>query len=161
LALAKNLNRNRWDADNAYLILQKSRYLKLIEFFPLAIGAVIGAYLGHRIVESPVAVYGLPVKVLTVNVLGSFALILFLILSIGLNFYSKYTLITAVGFCCSFTTISSFALETNNLLYNNRFGLVALNIIANVGLSLGAIFRGRMLCWRSFLVENENVGANN
>ena len=119
--------------------------MKWIEFVLLAVGAVIGAYLRYRLVESPVAVYGLPVNVLVVNILGSFVLGLFSVMSIGLNLDPKYTLLTAVGFCGSFTTMSSFALETSNLLDGNRFSLLALNILANVGLSLGAIFGGRML----------------
>ena len=48
--------------------------MKLIEFALLAIGAVVGAYLRYRIVESQVAIYGLPVNVLIVNILGSFIL---------------------------------------------------------------------------------------
>jgi CrcB protein len=39
--------------------------------------------------------------------------------------------------------MSSFALESTNLLEANRFTLLALNILANVGLSLGAIIGGR------------------
>jgi len=116
-----------------------------IEFVLLAVGAVIGAYLRYRLVESPVAVYGLPINVLIVNILGSFVLGLFSVMSIGLNLDPKYTLLMAVGFCGSFTTMSSFALETSNLLDSNRFSLLALNILANVGLSLGAIFGGRTL----------------
>jgi CrcB protein len=119
--------------------------MKWIEFVLLAVGAVIGAFLRYKLVESPVAVYGLPVNVLVVNVLGSFILGLFSVLSIGLNLETQYTLLVAVGFCGSFTTMSSFALETSNLLDNNRFSLLALNILANVGLSLGAIFGGRFL----------------
>ena len=119
--------------------------MKWLEFVLLAVGAAIGAYLRYRLVESPASVYGLPVNVLVVNVLGSFILGLFSILSIGLNLDSQYTLLVAVGFCGSFTTMSSFALETSNLLDSNRFSLLALNIIANVGLSLGAIFGGRAL----------------
>jgi CrcB protein len=119
--------------------------MKWIEFVLLAVGAIVGAYLRYRLVESPVAVYGLPVNVLVVNVLGSFVLGLFSILSIGLNLDPQYTILMAVGFCGSFTTMSSFALETSNLLDSNRFSLLALNILANVGLSLGAIFGGRML----------------
>ena len=41
--------------------------------------------------------------------------------------------------------MSSFALETSNLMDSNRFSLVVLNVIANVGLSLGAIVSGRLL----------------
>jgi CrcB protein len=118
--------------------------MKWIEFVLLAVGAVIGAFLRYRFVESPVAVYGLPINVLVVNVLGSFILGLFSILSIGLNLEPQYTLLVAVGFCGSFTTMSSFALENSNLADANRFSLLALNILANVGLSLGAIFGGRI-----------------
>jgi fluoride exporter len=119
--------------------------MKWIEILFLAVGAVIGVCLRYRLVESPVLVYGLPVNILVVNVLGSFILGFFSIVSIGLNLDSQYTLLIAVGFCGSFTTMSSFALETSNLLDNNRFSLLALNILANVGLSLGAIIGGRML----------------
>jgi CrcB protein len=123
----------------------EGKHVKWIEFGLLAVGAVVGAFLRYRLVESPVAAYGLPVNVLIVNVLGSFILGVFSILSIGLNLQPQYTLLVVVGFCGSFTTMSSFALETSNLADANRFSLLALNILANVGLSLGAIFGGRML----------------
>jgi CrcB protein len=133
------------DADNAYLKQQEGKHMKWIEFAFLAVGAVVGAFLRYRITESPMAVYGLPVNVLTVNVVGSFILGLFSVLTVGLNLDSQYSLLVAVGFCGSFTTMSSFALETSNLADANRFSLLALNILANVGLSLGAVFGGRTL----------------
>ncbi len=119
--------------------------MKWLEFALLAVGAVIGAFLRYKLVESPVTIYGLPVNVLAVNVLGSFILGLFSVLSVALNLDTQYSLFMAVGFCGSFTTMSSFALETTNLLESNRFTLLALNILANVGLSLGAIIGGRAL----------------
>ncbi len=77
------------------------------------------------------------------NILGSFILGVFSIASLALNLDAKYSLLIAVGFCGSFTTMSSFALETSNLIDNNRFNLVVLNILANVSLSLGAVIGGR------------------
>jgi fluoride exporter len=123
--------------------IREAQNVKWLEFGLLAVGAIVGAFLRYRMVESPMAVYGLPINVLLVNVVGSFVLGLFSILSAGFNLAPQYTLLVAVGFCGSFTTMSSFALETTNLLDANRLSLVALNILANVGLSLGAILGGR------------------
>ena len=137
-------NRSQRDADNTY---PNGRCfgLKWLEFALLAVGAVAGAYLRYRMTESPMAIYGLPINILAVNVVGSFILGLFSIISVGLNLDAQYTLLVAVGFCGSFTTMSSFALETTNLLEGSRYTLIALNILANVGLSLGAIIGGRAL----------------
>ena len=119
--------------------------MKMIEFVLLAVGAVVGAFLRYIIVASPQTILGLPVNVLAVNVIGSFILGLFSVLAIALNLDSNYTLLIATGFCGAFTTMSSFALETSNLLDGNRFILVILNIITNVGLSLGALVGGKVL----------------
>ena len=40
--------------------------------------------------------------------------------------------------------MSSFVLDTSNLMDSNQLSLVVLNIVANVGLSLGAIISGRL-----------------
>jgi len=117
----------------------------MMEFILLAVGAVVGAFLRYAIVDSPQTIGGLPVNVLVVNFIGSFMLGLFSVLALTLNVDVKYTLLVATGFCGSFTTMSSFALETSNLMDSNRFNLVILNILANVGLSLGAVVSGRVL----------------
>jgi CrcB protein len=119
--------------------------MKMIEFIILATGAVIGAFLRYTIVDSPITIAGLPVNVLVVNVIGSFLLGIFSVMAVALSIDIKYTLFFATGFCGSFTTMSSFALETSNLIDSNRFSLVALNIVANVGLSLGALISGRLI----------------
>jgi fluoride exporter len=119
--------------------------MKMIEFILLAVGSVVGVFLRYIMVASPQTIAGLPVNVLAVNVIGSFILGLFSVLAVALNLNSNYTLLVGTGFCGAFTTMSSFALETSNLVDNNRFLLVALNILANVGLSLGAIIGGKIL----------------
>ncbi len=119
--------------------------LKWIEVGLLVVGAVVGAFLRYKIVESPLAVAGLPLNVLAVNIAGSFVLGLFSVLAVGLNISPQYSLLVAVGFCGSFTTMSSFALETTNLLEGNQLMLMTVNILANVGLSIGAVVGGRAL----------------
>lgn len=119
--------------------------MKGVEFALLAIGAVAGAYLRYRIVESPVTSGNLPINVLIVNALGSFILGLFSVITTTFNLDQKYTLLVAVGFCGSFTTMSSFELETVNLIDNHAIGLAALEILANVGLSFIAVIAGRLL----------------
>jgi len=119
--------------------------MKGIEFLLLAVGALVGVFLRYKLVESPLAIGGLPVNVLIVNIIGSFVVGFFSIATLTLNLDAKYSLFVAIGFCGSFTTMSSFALETSNLLDNNRFYLALLNILANVGLSLVAVICGRIV----------------
>ncbi len=119
--------------------------MQLTEVALLVAGAVVGVLLRYKMVESPLLIGGFQANVLIVNVIGSFILGLFSVISLALNLDAKYSLLVAIGFCGSFTTMSSFALETTNLIDSNRFVLVALNILANVGLSLGAVIGGREL----------------
>lgn len=119
--------------------------MSLIEFGLLAVGAIAGASLRYAMVASPKTIGGLPINVLAVNVIGSFILGLFSVLSIALNLDSNYSLLVSTGFCGAFTTMSSFALETSNLMDSNRFILVTLNIVANVGLSIGAVLTGQVI----------------
>ncbi|HXV46089.1 MAG TPA: fluoride efflux transporter CrcB [Nitrososphaera sp.] len=119
--------------------------MKGIEFAFLAVGAVAGAFVRYKLAESPLILGTLPVNILVVNVIGSFILGVFSILSVLWNLDTKFSFLAAVGFCGSLTTMSSFALETTNMIDNWQFGNVAINILANIGLSLGAVIGGRSI----------------
>src|SRR5579883_2481877 len=119
--------------------------MKMIELALLAAGGVLGVFLRYGITKSPLLLGALSVNVLMVNVIGSFILGAFAVLSQQWNLDEKYAMLVAIGFCGGLTTMSSFALESANLIDNKQYSLVALNIVANVGLSLGAIFGGRAL----------------
>jgi len=119
--------------------------MKGLEFVFLAVGSVLGAFLRYKITESPLLFNTLPLNVLIVNVIGAFILGMFVILSEQWNLDGRYSLLTAIGFCGSLTTMSSFALDSSNLLDNHHYGTLAINLIANIGLSIGALIGGKSL----------------
>ncbi len=119
--------------------------MKGFEFTFLAIGAVLGAFLRYKITASPLMFNVIPINVLIVNVIGSLILGMFIVFSEQWNIDGRYSLLVAVGFCGSLTTMSSFALDSSNLLESHHYGALAINLIVNVGLSVGALIGGKTL----------------
>ncbi|MEO9308665.1 MAG: CrcB family protein [Nitrososphaera sp.] len=119
--------------------------MKGLEIVFLAAGGVLGTFLRYRITESPILFGAFQVNVLLVNIIGSFILGLFFVMSQQWNLDTKYTIFAAIGLCGSLTTMSSFALESSNMIDNKQFGLLAINIVTNVGLSIAAILGGKTL----------------
>ncbi len=119
--------------------------MKGLEFIFLGVGSVLGAYLRYKITESPLLFNTIPVNVLMVNVVGAFILGIFIVLSQQWHLDGKYSLFAAVGFCGSLTTMSALALDSSNLLENNQYTALVVNIFANVGLSIAALIGGKSL----------------
>ena len=126
--------------------------MKGFEFIFLAVGSVFGAFLRFKITESPLLFNTIPLNVLIVNVIGAFILGVFVILSEQWNLDGRYSLLVALGFCGSLTTMSSFALDSSNLIENHNYFALVINIIANIGLSIGALIGGRSIM--SALINN-------
>ena len=99
----------------------------------------------YKITESPLLFNTIPLNVLIVNVIGSFILGFFIILSQQCHLDGKYSLFAAIGFCDSLTTMSAFALDSINLLENHQYTALVVNILANVGLSIAALIGGKSL----------------
>lgn len=119
--------------------------MKGFEFVFLAVGSIFGAFIRFKITESPLIFNTLPLNVLIVNIIGAFILGCFIVLSQQWNLDGKYSLLAAVGFCGSLTTMSSFALDSSNLIDNQHYVALTVNLIANIGLSIGALIAGKSI----------------
>ncbi len=119
--------------------------MKGLELLLLAAGGVIGTFLRFKITASPLLLGSLPMNVLIVNIIGSFIIGIFAVVSQQWNLDAKYAFFVAIGFCGALTTMSSFVLETSNLFDNRQYSIMAINVLTNVGLSLGAVMGGKVI----------------
>jgi CrcB protein len=111
----------------------------------LSVGALLGVFMRYKITSSGLFIGDLPVSVLAVNIIGSLVLgaSSAAVASLGLD--EGYTLLIGIGFCGCLTTMSSFAYETINLATEGELLMASLDVLMNVGASLGAILLGRVV----------------
>jgi len=120
----------------------------------VAIGAVPGAVIRYLLGLFVPHYFNLPIGTLVANVLGSFILgIIVIMFRIGVTTSEVLTLI-GIGFCGSLTTISTFAVESLNLL-DNSINLFVLNVtITLVFVFIGA-YAGRILAVYLFFKSSD------
>ncbi len=88
---------------------------------------------------------GLPLGILTVNVLGSF------LMGVAVTAFSHHfedinlAPLVMTGFLGGFTTFSAFSLDAVNLVQSGRVGMAAFYIGGSVGLSIMALMLGLMV----------------
>jgi CrcB protein len=110
----------------------------------VALGGALGAVLRYLTGIGLIRLFGqtpMPLGVLTVNILGSFLMGLFVVAAAqrGLTHLSP---LVATGILGGFTTFSAFSLEAVTLYERGALGLAAVYVIANVTLSIAALFAG-------------------
>ena len=107
-----------------------------------ALGAM-GRYL-TSVAVARVAGPGMPLGVMTANVLGCLAMGLFVGLA-GRHGWTWLNPFVATGILGGYTTFSSFSLEAIRLAEDGQAGTAALYVGLSVGAGLGALFLGLLL----------------
>lgn len=119
----------------------------LITLSLVALGGAIGAALRFLSGVAFMRLTGpteFPMAILTVNVVGSFLMGVFVIVAAqrGLTHYSPFVMTGLLG---GFTTFSAFSLETITLFERGQFGAAGLYVALSVGLSLAGLMLGLIL----------------
>lgn len=113
----------------------------VIKCLIVGIGGFVGSVLRYLISLIPMnEKFSFPVKTLVTNVCGAF--IIGLIVAVSLkrpDLDPKTTLLIKTGFCGGFTTFSTFALESSDLIGKGQWGMAGTYMILSVILSVLAV----------------------
>ncbi len=89
-----------------------------------------------------------PLGTLLINVAGSLLLSILVTLVLKKTVDARWQLILGTGFLGAFTTFSTFAVESENLLARGDWKGATLSIGGNLLLGLAAVIAGRMVALR-------------
>lgn len=116
----------------------------------VGIGGFIGAVCRYLIGLIPTdEITTFPIKTLIINVVGAF--IIGAIAAIALknqNLSPKVVLLLKTGFCGGFTTFSTFALESYDLMNSGKWQMAFLYMVLSVVLSISAVMAAEMMVGR-------------
>lgn len=117
---------------------------KMLDCIVVGIGGFAGSVCRYLIGLIPVTgKSGFPVKTFLINIIGSFLIGLIAAAAAkngSLN--PRIILFLKVGICGGFTTFSSFALETGDLVKNGDVGIAVLYAVLSMVLGVAAVFGG-------------------
>ena len=117
----------------------------LLNCLCVGLGGFVGSVLRYLVPLLPYGA-GFPVKTLAINVLGAFVLGLICALATRhVDASPQLVLMLKVGVCGGFTTFSTFALETSDLLQSGAWPAALAYVVASVVLSVAAVFGAEAL----------------
>ncbi len=111
----------------------------------ISLGAILGANARYWIGvwAKELLSISFPLGTFIVNVLGSFLLGFLVALSLKRGDLSQTTLLLlGTGFMGSFTTFSTFSVETVQLISNGDWQLAFFNLVGSIALGLGGVWLG-------------------
>lgn len=114
----------------------------MISCLMVGIGGFFGSILRYLISLIPLGEQNsFPYKTLITNIIGAFLIGVIVAFSLkNAKIDEKYILLLKTGFCGGFTTFSTFALETTELIQNGKYSIAFLYTIISVIACIGATF---------------------
>ncbi len=122
----------------------------MLECLAVGMGGFLGSVLRYLVGKIPVnETMAFPVKTFAINLIGSFVIGVLAALSVKYsNLNPRLILFLKVGFCGGFTTFSTFALETGDLMQKGQTGVAAIYVALSVVLGVLCAIGGQILIER-------------
>lgn len=125
-----NVNKKRKSGDR--IVYDRER-VQMINCIVVGIGGFAGAVMRYLIGLIPINLEnGFPVKTFCINVAGAFVIGLVAALGTRNSWNPRLILFLKVGLCGGFTTFSSFALETDQMIAKGQTVTAALYVILSL-----------------------------
>ena len=114
----------------------------MLKILAVGAGGFVGAALRYLISLIPInEAFAFPIKTFAINVIGCIAIGLITVAVAKSSTWNPYILLfMKVGLCGGFTTFSTFALETTELLKNGQGMVACAYVLLSVFLGVGTIF---------------------
>ena len=119
----------------------------MLECIMVGIGGFIGSVCRYLIGLLPIETNnGFPIKTLAINIIGSFVISAIAVLAARNKELNPHVvLMLKVGVCGGFTTFSTFAYESSELMKNGHMGIAFAYVISSIVLGVAAIFAAQLL----------------
>lgn len=119
----------------------------MLNCLAVGIGGFIGSVLRYLIGLIPIGGSdGFPIKTLMINVAGAFAIAVFSAFAVnGRLSDPRIVLLLKTGLCGGFTTFSTFAFETSNLIEKNNVTYAVIYILLSIITGLIAVYLGNSM----------------
>lgn len=116
----------------------------MITFFYVILGGGIGSGLRYMLSKSfsHILIFNIPIIILIINIIGSFIMGIVFQYANQNDLSENLKLFLTAGILGSFTTFSTFSLETYQLMIDNKITEAIIYITASVLISLIALYLG-------------------
>ena len=114
----------------------------MLNILAVGAGGFIGSVLRYVIGLIPVTeTLAFPIKTFAINVIGCLLIgVIAVSASKNIDLNTQMLLLLKVGLCGGFTTFSTFALETSDLMKSGHMGIAFLYVVLSVIVGIAVIF---------------------